>query len=197
MTRKFRIFLSFALAVSLSGCGVNSIPTAKINAETRWADVQNEYQRRADLIPNLVSTVKGYAKQEKDTLTAVTEARSKANSLNLTGADLTDPEKVNRYAAAQGQLSLALGQLRTVQENYPDLKSNVNFIALQSQLEGTENRITIARKDYNSAVQEFNTMISTFPAMVGAKMIYGSKAMTPFTATAAGADSAPKVDFGK
>ncbi len=184
-------------AVSLSGCGINSIPTSKINAETRWADVQNEYQRRSDLIPNLVSTVKGYAAQEKDTLTAVTEARAKATSIQMTQADLSDPAKLEKYQAAQGQLSSALGKLLSVTENYPDLKSNQNFLALQSQLEGTENRITIARKDYNSAVQDYNTMISTFPAMVGAKLIYGSKEMTRFTATTPGADTAPKVNFGK
>jgi len=186
-----------AIAVSLSGCGVNSIPTAKIAAQTRWADVQNEYQRRADLVPNLVATVQGYAKQEKSVLVGVTEARAKATSIQMTQADLSDPDKVAKYQAAQGQLSQALGRLLSVQENYPDLKSDANFLALQSQLEGTENRITIARRDYNAAVQDYNTLISTFPALIGAKLIYSSQPMLPFTATTPGAEAAPKVDFGK
>jgi len=192
-----RVLLVPLIALSLSGCGINSIPTSKIAAQTRWADVQNEYQRRADLVPNLVSTVKGYAAQEKEVLEGVTKARAQATSIQMTQADLSDPDKVAKYQAAQGQLSQALGRLLSVQENYPDLKSNANFLALQSQLEGTENRITVARRDYNSAVQEYNTMISTFPAMVSAKLIYSSQPMQPFTATAPGADAAPKVDFGK
>ncbi len=183
-------------ALSLAGCGVNSIPTAEETAKARWADVQNEYQRRADLIPNLVSTVKGYAAQEKDVLIGVTQARASATQIKVSDADLSDPAKLQQYGAAQGQLSQALGRLLMVTENYPDLKSNANFLALQSQLEGTENRITIARKDYNESVQAYNTRIRTFPDAIGAKLFYGAKPMVTFQATAPGADRAPTVDFG-
>lgn len=187
-------FVSFA-AVSLAGCGINSIPTAEENAKARWADVQNQYQRRADLIPNLVETVKGYAKQENATLVAVTEARAKATSVQLSADDLTDPAKVAAFEQAQGQLSGALSRLLVSVEAYPDLKSNQNFLALQSQLEGTENRISTARGDYNNAVQSYNTEIRTFPSVIGAKIIYGSKPMTPFKATTPGAEQAPAVKF--
>jgi LemA protein len=194
-TRLAALFLVPAAAVSLSGCGINSIPTAEENAKARWADVQNQYQRRADLIPNLVATVKGYAAQEKDVLTAVTEARAKATSVQVSANDLTDPGKVQQFEQAQGQLSQSLGRLLVSVEAYPDLKSNANFLALQSQLEGTENRITVARGDYNNAVQSYNTQIRTFPAVIGAKVFYGSKPMTPFQATAPNADRAPTVSF--
>lgn len=192
------IFLRLAapmLALSLTGCGVNSIPTAEETAKARWADVQNEYQRRADLVPNLVATVKGYAAQEKSVLVGVTEARAKATSIQVEPDDLSDPAKLQQFGAAQGELSQALGRLLMVTENYPDLKSNQNFLALQSQLEGTENRITIARRDYNGAVQAYNTRIRTFPDMIGAKIIYGSKPMTTFEATAPNAQTAPTVSF--
>ena len=192
----FRPVLALVAAVSLAGCGVNSVPTAEENAKARWADVQNEYQRRADLVPNLVATVKGYAKQESDVLTRVTEARASAGRVQLSGDDLKDPAKVQAYANAQNGLSVALTQLRPLQEAYPDLKSNANFMALQSQLEGTENRITIARRDYNQAVQDYNTRIRTFPDAVGAKIVYGAKPMVPFEATTKGAETAPSVNFG-
>lgn len=182
-------------ALALAGCGINSVPAAEETAKARWADVQNEYQRRADLIPNLVITVKRYAEQEKDVLTSVTEARAKATSVQLSADDLDDPAKMRAFGDAQGSLSQALGRLLMVTENYPDLKSNQNFLALQSQLEGTENRITIARRDYNEAVRDYNTRIRTFPDMMAAKMIYGAKPITPFEATTAGADTAPKVQF--
>jgi len=194
-SRLMTAFLVPVAAVSLSGCGVNSIPTAEEEAKARWADVQNQYQRRADLIPNLVETVKGYAAQEKSVLTAVTEARAKATAINVTTDDLSNPERLQQFGAAQNQLTQALGQLRTVVEAYPDLKSNTNFLALQSQLEGTENRIAIARQDYNSAVQAYNTRIRTFPDVVGAKVIYGAKPMATFQATAPNADRAPNVSF--
>lgn len=187
--------LPLAAALSLSACGINSIPTAEENAKAKWADVQNQYQRRADLIPNLVSTVKGYAKQEQGTLVAVTEARAKATSVQVNAEDLTNPAKVAQFEQAQGQLSQSLGRLLVSVEAYPDLKSNQNFLALQSQLEGTENRIAVARRDYNEAVQAYNTEIRTFPSIIGAKAIYGSKPMTPFQATTPGAETAPKVDF--
>ena len=147
---RFSSFAFVALAAAgLAGCGVNAIPTAEEAAKARWADVQNKYQRRADLIPNLVATVKGYAKQEQDTLTKVTEARAKATSIQISAADVTDQDKIAAYQAAQGQLSQGLGRLLASVEAYPDLKSNQNFLALQSQLEGTENRIAVARRDYN------------------------------------------------
>jgi LemA protein len=183
-------------ALALGGCGLNSIPTAEENAKAKWADVQNEYQRRADLIPNLVSTVKGYAKQESTVLTEVTQARAKAGSIQLSADDLKDPAKVQAFADAQARLSTALVPFRQqLQENYPDLKSNANFLALQSQLEGTENRIQIARRDYNASVQQYNTLIRTFPNSIGAKVFYGAKPMQTFQATAPNAQSAPTVNF--
>jgi LemA protein len=184
-----------AAAAGLAGCGVNSIPTAEEAAKAKWADVQNQYQRRADLVPNLVATVKGYAKQEQDTLVKVTEARAKATSIQISSADVTDPAKIAAYQQAQGQLSQGIGRLLASVEAYPDLKSNQNFLALQSQLEGTENRIAVARRDYNEAVREYNVTIRTFPAIIGAKIIYGSKAMVPFAATTPGAEAAPTVSF--
>ena len=182
-------------ALALGGCGVNTIPTAEETAKARWADVQNEYQRRSDLIPNLVSTVKGYAKQEQDVLVKVTQARAAAGSVTLSADQLSDPKAVRRFSEAQGQLSSALVPFRQLQESYPDLKSNANFMALQSQLEGTENRITIARRDYNGAVQAYNTRIRTFPDAIGAKIFYGSKPMVPFEATTPNAQTAPTVTF--
>jgi LemA protein len=179
-------------AVSLAGCGINTIPTAEENAKAKWANVQADYQRRADLIPNLVATVKGFAKQEKDVLTTVTQARASANQVTLSPSDLTDPAKVAAFQSAQNNLTLATRQL---QEAYPELKSNANFMALQSQLEGTENRVNISIKDYNEAVQAYNTTIRTFPDAIGAKIFYGSKPMVTYTATAPNADRAPTVDF--
>ncbi|WCT74037.1 LemA family protein [Sphingomonas naphthae] len=184
-----------AAALALGGCGLNSIPTAEENAKAKWADVQNEYQRRADLIPNLVNTVKGYATQEKTVLTDVTNARARATSIQVSADDLKDPAKVEAFQNAQGALSQSLGRLLAVQEAYPDLKSNQNFLALQDQLEGTENRITIARRDYNGAVQAYNTRIRTFPDAIGAKVFYGAKPMTTFKATTPGAEAAPTVNF--
>ena len=189
------ILLLIALAIPLSGCGYNVIPTKEEAAKAAWAEVQNQYQRRSDLVPNLVATVQGYAKQEKDVLTQVTEARAKATAIHLDANDLTDPEKVKALQAAQAQLSGALGRLLAVSENYPELKSNQNFLALQSQLEGTENRIAVARRDYIAAVQDFNTSLRTFPTMLWANTVFAStKPMVPFTAEAE-AQSAPKVKF--
>jgi LemA protein len=182
-------------ALALAGCGLNSVPTAEEAAKARWADVQNEYQRRADLVPNLVATVKGFAAQEKEVLTQVTEARAKATSIQVKADDLDDPAKLRQFGEAQGSLSQALGRLLMVTENYPDLKSNQNFLALQSQLEGTENRISIARRDYNASVQAYNTRIRTFPDAIGAKVFYGAKPMTPFEATTPNAQTAPTVTF--
>src|SRR5437868_12822009 len=171
-----------ALGLSLGGCGYNNIPTMEEQAKAKWADVQNNYQRRADLITNLVATVQGYAKQEKDVLTSVVEARAKATQVKVDASQLTDPDKLKQFQDAQNQLSGALGRLLAVTENYPDLKSNANFLALQSQLEGTENRITVARRDYIDAVRSYNTEIRTFPSMIWAKTVFGSKPMAEFTA---------------
>src|SRR6059058_87083 len=166
----------------LSGCGYNTIPTQEEQAKAKWSDVQNQYQRRADLIPNLVATVQGYAKQEKDVLTSVIEARAKATSVRVDASQLTDPEKVKQFQDAQNQLSGALGRLIAISENYPDLKSNQNFLALQSQLEGTENRITIARRDYIEAVRAYNTEIRTIPGRWIASILYpDAKPMETFT----------------
>ena len=193
--RRLSMFLAPAAALMVSACGINSIPTAEETVKARWADVQNEYQRRADLVPNLVATVKGYAAQEREVLIGVTEARAKASSINVTSDQLTDPKALANFGAAQGALSQSLGRLLVTVEKYPDLKSNQNFLALQSQLEGTENRITIARRDYNAAVQAYNTRIRTFPDIVGAKLIYGAKPMVTFQATAPNSNTAPTVSF--
>ncbi len=182
-------------ALSLSACGINSVPTAEENAKAKWADVESQYQRRSDLIPNLVETVKGFAEQEQDTLTAVVEARAKATSIQVNADDLGDASKMAEYANAQTQLSSGLGRLLASFEAYPELKSNQNFLALQSQLEGTENRIAVARRDYNEAVRGYNTTIRTFPDIIGAKIIHGAEPMVPFKATTEGAEEAPEVKF--
>jgi LemA protein len=172
------------LGVAVASCGYNTIPTLDEQAKARWSDVQNQYQRRADLIPNLVSTVQGYAKQEKDVLTAVVEARAKATQIKVDASSLTDPDKLKQFQDAQNQLSGALGRLLAVTENYPDLKSNANFLALQSQLEGTENRIAVARRDYIDAVREYNVALRTFPTVLWAKTAFaGSKPMAEFAAS--------------
>ncbi len=195
-SNRLRNFVAVALlGLSLSACGYNTIPTAEETAKARWADVQNNYQRRADLIPNLVATVQGYAKQEKDVLVGVTEARAKATSIHVDASDLTDPDKMKQFQDAQNQLSGALGRLLAVSENYPDLKSNQNFLALQSQLEGTENRITVARRDYIAAVRDYNLTLQTFPSMLWAMTVFrGKKPMANFTATD-GAQAPPTVKF--
>ncbi|MGB7098357.1 MAG: LemA family protein [Xanthobacteraceae bacterium] len=192
--------IGFALALigiglSLSACGYNTIPTLEEAAKARWSDVQNQYQRRADLIPNLVATVQGYAAQEKGVLTAVVEARAKATQVKVDVSQLTDPDKLKAFQDAQNQLSGALGRLLAVSENYPDLKSNANFLALQSQLEGTENRIAVARRDYIEAVRAYNTALRTFPTVLWAKTAFsGNKPMAEFTATD-GAEKPPQVKF--
>jgi LemA protein len=191
---------SFALAVvglslALSACGYNTIPTLQEQAKARWSDVQNQYQRRADLVPNLVSTVQGYAAQEKNVLTAVVEARAKATQIKLDASDLTDPAKVKAFQDAQNQLTGALGRLLAVKENYPDLKSNSNFLALQSQLEGTENQISTARRNYIAAVRDYNLSLRTFPTVLWAKTAFaGEKPMAEFAANE-GASTPPQVKF--
>jgi len=183
------------LGMTLSACGYNTIPTLEEQAKARWADVQNQYQRRTDLIPNLVATVQGYAAQEKSVLTAVIEARAKATQIKIDASQLTDPDKLKAFQDAQNQLSGALGRLLAVTENYPDLKSNANFLALQSQLEGTENRIAVARRDYIEAVRAYNLSLRTFPTLLWAKTIFaGNKPMAEFTASD-GAEKPPQVKF--
>ena len=195
--RVLKVVLLFVVAAMLAGCGINNIPTYQQAMNAKWGEVENQYQRRADLVPNLVETVKGYAAQEKDVLTAVTEARAKATSIQLSPDIINNPEEFAKYQAAQGQLSQALGKLLSITEAYPDLKSNQNFLALQSQLEGTENRIAVSRKDYIEAVQVYNTELVTIPGRWWASWFYPTaKPAEAFTATA-GADTAPKVDFNK
>ena len=190
---KLRLVAALVAAAMLSACGLNSVPTAEETAKAKWAEVQNQYQRRADLIPNLVQTVKAAGAQEKAILVEVTQARAAATQVRVSDADLTDPAKLAAYDRAQSAVTLTLQRL---QEAYPELKSQANYATLMTQLEGTENRIGIARRDYNEAVQSYNTTIRTFPDAIGAKIFYGAKPMVPFQATTPGADTAPKVDFG-
>ncbi|SOB77472.1 LemA protein [Marinobacter sp. LV10R510-11A] len=184
------------LAFLLTGCGINNIPTYDEKVKSAWSQVENQYQRRADLVPNLVETVKGFAKQEKETLTAVIEARSKATSIQVDESILNNPEKLKQFQQAQGELSSALSRLMAVSERYPDLKSNQNFLALQSQLEGTENRIAVARRDFIQAVERYNTEIRTFPGKIWHGILYSDmERRENFEATAENADEAPKVEF--
>jgi LemA protein len=193
--RTYLALTIIGLSLVLSACGYNTIPTLQETAKARWSDVQNQYQRRADLIPNLVATVQGFAAQEKNVLTAVVEARAKATQIKLDASDLTDPDKVKAFQDAQNQLTGALGRLLAVTENYPDLKSNANFLALQSQLEGTENRIAVSRRDYIDAVRAYNTALRTFPTVIWAKTAFaGEKPMADFTANE-GAATPPPVKF--
>lgn len=195
MPRLRAILVTVLLGFSVSACGYNTIPTYEEQAKAKWADVQNNYQRRADLIPNLVATVQGYAKQEKEVLTAVVQARAQATQIRIDASQLTDPEKVKQFLQAQNQLTGALGRLLAVSENYPELKSNQNFLALQSQLEGTENRIAVARRDYIEAVRVYNTELKTFPGLLWAATFFRSnKPMAEFTA-AESAQTPPQVKF--
>src|ERR1700687_2644422 len=183
------------LGLLLSGCGVNNIPTDEEQAKAKWSEVQNQYQRRADLIPNLVETVKGYAKQESSVLEAVTNARARATSVQVNADTITDPEAFKKFQDAQAQLSGALGRLLAVSASYPDLKSNQNFLALQSQLEGTANRIAVARRDYIEAVRVYNTELKTFPGVLWASTAFRSnKPMAEFAANE-GAQTPPAVKF--
>jgi LemA protein len=191
-----RAFLAVTfLGLCVAGCGYNTIPTLEETAKAKLADVQNNYQRRADLIPNLVATVQGFAKQEREVLTAVVEARAKATQVRIDVSQLTDPDKLKQFQDAQTQLSGALGRLLAVSENYPDLKSNQNFLALQSQLEGTENRISVARRDYIEAVRLYNTELKTFPGVFWAATFF--RANKPMAEFAAGenAQTPPQVKF--
>ena len=189
----YRAVFAMMSALALSACGLNSVPTAEENAKARWADVQNTYQRRADLIPNLVATVKAAGAQEKSILVEVTQARATATQVKVSGDQLTDPAQVEAFDRAQTGLTLSLQRL---QEAYPELKSQANYATLMDQLEGTENRIANARRDYNNAAQSYNTTIRTFPDAIGAKIFYGAKPLVPFKATTPGAEVAPSVNFG-
>jgi LemA protein len=187
--------LVLLVGLLVSGCGINTIPSYEETAKAKWSEVQNQYQRRADLIPNLVETVKGYAKQEREVLEAVTEARARATSVQIPADVVTNPEAFKKFQDAQAQLSGALGRLLAVSEKYPDLKSNQNFLALQSQLEGTENRIAVARRDYIEAVRAYNTELRTFPGLIWYKLLYASnKPMETFT-VAEDVQRPPQVKF--
>ena len=184
------------VALLLSGCGINNIPSYDEQVKSAWAQVENQYQRRADLIPNLVETVKGFARQEQETLTAVIEARARATSIQVDASTLDNPEQLRQFDQAQQQLSGALSRLMVVVERYPDLKSNQNFLALQSQLEGTENRIAVARRDFITAVQRYNTEIRTFPGRIWHTLLYSDMPLREtFEATAPDAEQAPAVRF--
>jgi len=188
---------ALVVALNLAGCGINTIPTQEERARAAWSEVLNQYQRRSDLIPNLVETVKGYAQQERDVLTQVTEARAKATQVKVDASTLTDPEAFKRYQDAQAQLSGVLGRLLAISERYPDLKSNQNFLTLQAQLEGTENRIAVARRDYIEAVRAYNTELKTFPGIIWANVLYrNNKPMETFT-IAEEQMQVPKVNFQK
>jgi LemA protein len=182
-------------ALSLAACGINSVPTAEEAAKAKWADVEAQFQRRANLVNNLAEVTKGAGQNERAILTGVTEARAKATSVNITADDLGDPAKMEQFAAAQSELSAGIGRLLVSVEAYPDIKSNQNYIALQSQLEGSENRIAVAIRDYNEAVRKYNTTIRTFPDSIGANIIHGAEPMVPYKAVTAGAEAAPQIDM--
>lgn len=186
-------FTVLLISLFLVSCGLQSIPTANNAVEGSWAEVQNQYKRRSDLIPNLVNVVKGYATHEKETLEGVIAARSKATSINVDAKDL-NPETMKKFQAAQGELSQALGRLMMVSERYPDLKANQNFQGLQVQLEGTENRIAIARRRYIETVQEFNNLVTVFPTSLTNSMIHHFEKKPQFTATEA-EQKTPEVKF--
>jgi LemA protein len=189
------LMLAILLPLALGACGINNIPTKEEQAKAALADVQAQYQRRSDLIPNLVATVQGFAQQERSVLVEVTQARASATQVKLDAATITNPEAFAKYQAAQSQLSGVLGRLMMISEKYPDLKSNANFLALQSQLEGTENRIAVARRDYNEAVRVYNTELRIFPGVIWASTVHrNSKPMIAFAATEA-AQTAPTVNF--
>ncbi len=192
----FRLLAVSLIASFMVGCGINNIPRYDEEVTSAWSQVENQYQRRADLVPNLVETVRGFARQEQETLTAVMEARSRATSIQLSAEDLDNPERLQQFEQAQGQLTGALSRLMAVSERYPELRSNQNFLALQSQLEGTENRIAVARRDYITAVQRYNTEIRTFPGRIWHRLLYSDLPLrSNFQATTENAEQAPQVQF--
>ena len=196
MARVYKTLAVGLFVVAASGCGINNIPTYDEGVKAAWSQVQNQYQRRADLIPNLVETVKGFAAQERETLTAVVEARAKVASMQVSPELINDPEQLAQFEQAQQQLSGALSRLMVVVERYPELKSNQNFLALQSQLEGTENRISVARRDYIASVERYNTEIRTFPGRIWHAVLYSDMPVRDvYEATTENADTAPTVTF--
>lgn len=199
MRKDIRYFLYIPIlliiTLFLSGCGYNTLVTMEEQVNSAWSQVENQYQRRADLIPNLVNTVKGYADFEKEVLTEVTDARSRVGQIQLTADDLNDPQKMQQFQNAQDELSGALSRLLVVVENYPNLKANENFLALQTQLEGTENRISVERRRYNEAVQAYNSEIRSFPTLITAKLFGFSEKQ--YFKSKEGSDEAPEVDFSK
>ncbi len=194
MRNRFRLLFALAVAALVAGCGVQSIPQAENQVDAAWAEVQNQYQRRADLVPNLVNTVKGFATQEKEVLTEVTQARARATGVTLQADQLT-PENLRQFEQAQNQLGGALSRLMVVAERYPELRSNENFRDLQAQLEGTENRIAIARRRYIEAVQAFNNLVTVPPTSFTNSIFYRKEPKPQFTATAPDAEKAPEVKF--
>jgi LemA protein len=195
MTTGLRWLFAVALLLQLGGCGINNIPTYDEQVSAAWSQVLNQYQRRAELVPNLVSTVKGYAAQEKDVLTSVVEARSRVAQTRLPDNVLTDPAAFKAFQEHQAELSSALARLMVVVERYPDLKSNQNFLALQSQLEGTENRIAVARRDYIEAVRLYNTEIRTFPGRIWKSMLYADAEPKENFSVAEEMQQVPQVSF--
>ncbi|HVI75676.1 MAG TPA: LemA family protein [Anaeromyxobacteraceae bacterium] len=194
MSNAKRVLAALAAAAAVSGCGFQSIPQSENAVTAAWGEVQNQYQRRADLVPNLVETVKGYATHERETLEGVMEARAKATQVQLNANDLT-PENLKKFEDAQAGLRSALGRLMVVAENYPQLRANQNFLSLQDQLEGTENRIAVARNRYIQAVQNYNNLITVPPTSFTNSLVYHKQPKPQFTATTAGAEQAPKVKF--
>lgn len=190
-----RMALVAMASLGLAACGINSVPAAEENAKAKWADVEAQFQRRANLIPNLAEVAKGAAENERAILTEVTEARAKATSVNVTANDLGDAAKMEEFAAAQSQMSAGIGRLLASFEAYPQITSTQGYITLQSQLEGTENRIAVAIRDYNEAVRQYNTTIRTFPDTIGANIIHGAEPMVPYKAVTEGAEVAPELDM--
>ena len=195
LTRRLVPALLLGALLGLGGCGINNIPTYDEAVKAQWAQVQNQYQRRADLVPNLVETVKGFAAQERETLQAVVEARAKVSQMNVDSDIVNNPEALQAFEQNQAALSSALSRLMVVVERYPDLKSNQNFLTLQSQLEGTENRIAVARRDYIQAVQTYNTEIRTLPGSIWHSLLYSDMPIRETFEASAGAEEAPQVQF--
>ncbi len=190
-----RAVMVAAASLSLAACGINTVPAAEEEAKAKWADVEAQFQRRANLIPNLAEIVQGAAENERAILTEVTEARARATSVNISADNLGDEAAMEEFAAAQTQIGQGLGRLLASFEAYPQIQSNQNYIALQSQLEGTENRIAVAIRDYNEAVRKYNTTIRTFPDTIGANIIHGAEPLAPYSAVTEGAEEAPELDL--
>jgi len=195
LTSIARVAVVALASLSLAACGINSVPAAEEQAKAKWADVEAQFQRRANLIPNLAEIVQGASENEQTILREVTEARAKATSVNVTANDLDDPAKMEEFAAAQSQMSAGIGRLLASFEAYPQIQSNQNYLAFQSQFEGTENRIAVAIRDYNEAVRQYNTTIRTFPDTIGANIIHGAEPLVPYSAVTEGAEKAPTLDM--